>query len=319
MDILVRMSGFESDSYVDKLLATYNRAKGQAQYYMLKSIPEMQQMRILSQDIMELMFPGRNGACPADCTLDMVVRSQLASVCSILSEQVFIAYNYDKPEEEETAHRAKAIEDVRFLCEQLPSIRRMLKMDAAAGFEGDPAAGSVREVILSYPCMKAITIYRVAHLLYLRKVPLIPRMLTELAHSETGIDINPGASIGQSFFIDHGTGVVIGETTIIGNHVKLYQGVTLGALSFPKDACGMLVRGTKRHPTIEDNVTIYSHATILGDITIGKNAVIGAGVWIKNDVPADTMVMLDPPKIIYRDLSKRKNAGIDQPSSTVPS
>jgi serine O-acetyltransferase len=305
------MSDFDSTSYADNLLSTYNRAKGQAQYYLLKRIPEMKLMRLLSKDIMELMFPGRSGDCPEDCTLDSVVRRELAEVCDILLEQIAIAYTYDKPEEDEASHRAKAKEDVIALCEALPSIRRMLKLDAVAGYEGDPAAGSVREVILSYPCMKALTIYRVAHVLYIRKVPLIPRMLTELAHAETGIDINPGAQIGESFFIDHGTGVVIGETTIIGNHVKMYQGVTLGALSFPRDACGLLIRGTKRHPTIQDNVTIYSHATILGDITIGKNAVIGAGVWIKNDVPPDTMAMLDPPKITYRDLSKRKTGQPD--------
>ena len=308
MSILCNMSDFESDPYVDDLLATYNRAKGQAQFYLLKRIPEMKAMQRLSGDIMELMFPGRSGDCPENCTLGTVVRRELQEIGSILQEQIMIAYNYDKPEEDEATHRAKATEDVIALCKAFPTIRRMLKLDASAGFDGDPAAGSVREVILSYPFMKAITIYRMAHALYVRKVPLIPRMLTELAHAETGIDINPGAQIGQSFFIDHGTGVVIGETAIIGDHVKMYQGVTLGALSFPKDACGMLIRGTKRHPTIQDNVTIYSHATILGDITIGENAVIGAGVWIKNDVPPDTMVMLDPPKIIYRDLSKRKEA-----------
>jgi serine O-acetyltransferase len=221
---------------------------------------------------MELMFPGRSGDCPEDCTLDSVVRRELAEVCDILLEQIAIAYTYDKPEEDEASHRAKAKEDVIALCEALPSIRRMLKLDAVAGYEGDPAAGSVREVILSYPCMKALTIYRVAHVLYIRKVPLIPRMLTELAHAETGIDINPRRA--DRRIILHRSwqhGVVIGETTIIGNHVKMYQGVTLGALSFPRDACGLLIRGTKRHPTIQDNVTIYSHATILGDITIGKN------------------------------------------------
>jgi len=138
-------------------------------------------------------------------------------------------------------------------------------------------------------------------------VPLIRRMLNEYAHKETGIDIHPGAVIGTSFFIDHGTGVVIGETSVIGDNVKIYQGVTLGALSFPKDACGELIRGARRHPTIEDNVTIYSNATILGDITIGKNAVIGSNVWIKEDVPAHTMAVIQEPKLTFRDLSGRKS------------
>jgi serine O-acetyltransferase len=138
------------------------------------------------------------------------------------------------------------------------------------------------------------------------KVPLVPRMMSEYAHSETGIDIHPGAQIGSSFFIDHGTGTVVGETTVIGNNVKLYQGVTIGALSFPKDGCGSLIRGVKRHPTIEDNVTIYANATILGDITIGKNSVIGSNVWIKDSVPANTMVTIANPQMTIREIGKKR-------------
>ncbi len=189
----------------------------------------------------------------------------------------------------------------------LPQIRLVLKQDAQAGFDGDPAARNIREVILSYPCIKTLTIHRIAHELFKMDVPLIPRMFNEYAHKETGIDIHPGAEIGNSFFIDHGTGVVIGETTVIGDNVKLYQGVTLGALSFPKDACGSLIRGAKRHPTIEDNVTIYSNATILGDITIGKNAVIGSNVWIKESVSPNTLVSIQEPKISVRELRPRTN------------
>jgi len=291
---------------IDKFLATFNRAKGKAQYFVLQPLPQMETIRSLVHEMMELMFPGRSGDCEAKCTLEQKVHLQMHLVLSILREQIILAYNYDKPNENPSIHQAKAEEDVKGVLDQLPEIRRMLKSDAEAGFRGDPATNSVREVIISYPCMKAITTYRIAHVLYARHVPLVPRMMTETAHEETGIDINPGATIGSSFFIDHGTGVVIGETAVLGNNVKLYQGVTLGALSFPKDACGMLIRGTKRHPTVEDNVTIYSHATILGDITIGRNAVIGAGVWIKQDVPEDTLVMMEEPKTISRDLSKRK-------------
>ena len=175
--------------------------------------------------------------------------------------------------------------------ESLPNTRRMLAADIQAAYDGDPAARCIDEIILSYPAAFAITAYRAAHELYRLDVPLLPRMLTELAHSRTGIDIHPGASIGESFFIDHGTGVVIGETTIIGNNVKLYQGVTLGALSFPKDEKGRLIRDKKRHPTIEDSVVIYAGATILGgDTVIGEGSIIGGNVWLTESVPPGSRV-----------------------------
>jgi serine O-acetyltransferase len=159
--------------------------------------------------------------------------------------------------------------------------------------------------VISYPCIIAITTYRIAHELYLKQVPLIPRIMTECAHAKTGIDIHPGASIGKNFFIDHGTGVVIGETSIIGDNVKLYQGTTLGALSFPKDERGRIIKGGKRHPTIEDNVTIYAEATILGDVTIGKGAVIGGNVWIKESVPPGVTVTTPNPDLVYIKHNKR--------------
>jgi len=172
--------------------------------------------------------------------------------------------------------------------EELPSIRHALSLDMQANFRGDPAAQSVDEVILSYPGFQAITVHRLAHYFWRTQVPLIPRMMSELVHGNTGIDIHPGAKIGESFFIDHGTGVVIGETTVIGNNVKLYQGVTLGALSVKKEESGQ-----KRHPTIEDDVTIYSHATILGGGTvIGKGSTIGGNVWITESVPPNTTVYI---------------------------
>ncbi len=163
----------------------------------------------------------------------------------------------------------------------------------AAAYDGDPAATGCEEVILAYPGFRAIFTYRIAHELHLLGVPLIPRIMTEFAHQETGVDIHPGARIGRSFFIDHGTGVVIGETTRIGDHVKLYQGVTLGALSFPKDERGRLIRGTKRHPTVEDGVVVYAGATILGGETvIGSGSVIGGSVWLTTSVPPGTRVTL---------------------------
>jgi len=176
----------------------------------------------------------------------------------------------------------------------LPRIRHMLATDVQAAFAGDPAAKNPGETIFCYPSIRAVTNYRVAHELYLLGVPLIPRIITEMAHSATGIDIHPGATIGESFFIDHGTGTVIGETCIIGKNVRLYQGVTLGAKSFPKGENGHLVKGIARHPIVEDNATIYSGATILGRITIGEGAVIGGNVWVVDDVA--------PGSKVYRNL-----------------
>ena len=179
-------------------------------------------------------------------------------------------------------------------------------MDVRAAFEGDPAAKSYDEIIFSYPGIYAITVYRAAHLLYTLNVPLLPRIMTEHAHSVTGIDIHPGAQIGDSFVIDHGTGVVIGETTIIGDNVRIYQGVTLGALSLPKGA-GEKLRGRKRHPTIEDDVIIYSGATILGgDTVIGTRSIIGGNVWITKSVPADTTVLLETPRLVYKSKSQEE-------------
>jgi len=181
--------------------------------------------------------------------------------------------------------------------EALPSIRQTLAKDIQAAYDGDPAAHCIDEIILSYPAAYAITAYRVGRELHRMGVPLLPRMLTELAHSRTGIDIHPGAQIGERFFIDHGTGVVIGETTIIGNDVKLYQGVTIGALSFPKDEKGRLIRGQKRHPTIEDRVVIYAGATILaGDTVIGEGSIIGGNVWLTESVPRGSRVVQADPK-----------------------
>jgi len=183
---------------------------------------------------------------------------------------------------------------------KVPMLRDILAGDVQAAHDGDPAAKSLDEIIFSYPCILAISVYRVAHELHVQGVPLLPRIMTEYAHGVTGIDIHPGAKIGKNFFIDHGTGVVIGETTEIGDRVKIYQSVTLGALSFPKDGQGNLIRGVKRHPTIEDEVTIYSNATILGPTVIGTRSVIGGNVWITRDVPPDTMVTIEQPHLQYK-------------------
>ena len=185
--------------------------------------------------------------------------------------------------------------------EQVPDLRKVLALDVQAAYDGDPAAKGLDEIIFSYPGVEAVTIHRLAHLLYEQDVPLIPRMMAEWAHRTTGIDLHPGAKLGHHFFIDHGTGVVVGETTDIGNHVKLYQGVTLGALSFPTDGEGNLIRGQKRHPTLEDNVVIYANATVLGGMTvIGHDSVIGSSVWLTRSVGPNTTVLLEKPRLRLR-------------------
>ena len=197
----------------------------------------------------------------------------------------------------EALGQAKAVA----LLEQLPGLRKILALDVQAAYDGDPACKSLDEVIFCYPGLEAVTVYRLAHLLHKLQVPLMPRMMTEWAHSKTGIDIHPGAKIGNYFFIDHGTGVVIGETTEIGQWVKLYQGVTLGALSFATDTEGNLVRGTKRHPTIEDRVVIYANATILGGNTlVGHDSVIGSSVWLTRSVGPGTTVTMESPRLRIR-------------------
>jgi len=196
---------------------------------------------------------------------------------------------------------AKARQAVTALLAGLPEIRDMLQEDIQAAYEGDPAAMSTMEIVMSYPGLYAITVQRLAHALYAQGVPLIPRVMGEHAHSKTGIDIHPGATIGPGFFIDHGTGVVIGETCRIGKRVKLYQGVTLGALSFAKDENGLLVKGIKRHPDVEDNVVIYAGATILGGKTvIGHDSVIGGNVWLIHSVPPGSTVYNQTPKPVVR-------------------
>ena len=194
---------------------------------------------------------------------------------------------------------AKAL-SARFV-EALPEIRRLVDTDIAAAYDGDPAATSRMEVVMAYPGVYAVTVHRIAHALYALGVPVIPRIISEIAHSRTGIDIHPGAKIGERFFIDHGTGVVIGETTVIGRNVRIYQGVTLGGLSFSKDASGALVKGMKRHPNIEDNVVIYANATILGgDTTIGHDSEIGGNVWLKDSVPPYSRVYNKPPAPVIK-------------------
>ena len=226
----------------------------------------------------------------------------------ILVEQISRAVVYRRkhggtPEAEDIAWSEKVVLDV---LESMPRVRGELHDDLQAAYDGDPAAESLEEIVFSYPAIEAITCYRLAREFFVRGTPLIPRIISEYAHTQTGIDIHPGAMIGRSFFIDHGTGVVVGSTTVIGDGVKLYQGVTLGALSIPRDQCGELIRTSKRHPTIEDDVTVYAGATILGGETVvGRGSIVGGNVWLTESVPPNSRVTYSPP------------ADHDEPTQTV--
>lgn len=203
-----------------------------------------------------------------------------------------------QPESSSTDFEAQAQQLVLQFLDKLPALREVLSTDVRAAFDGDPACRSVHEVVFCYPGLEAITVHRLAHELYKQNVPFIPRMMAEWSHKQTGIDIHPGATIGNHFFIDHGTGVVIGETCQIGRHVKIYQGVTLGALSFSKDTEGKIIREAKRHPTIEDNVVIYANATVLGGKTVvGHDSVLGSSVWVTSSVDPHTTVIMEKPKL----------------------
>jgi serine O-acetyltransferase len=239
-----------------------------------------------------LLFPGYFSA-PENG--EEILRSQLTAHLEIasreLEDQVRRAWCFACADPEDAAScRRRAAGAVQRFLESLPEIQKTLLEDVAAAFEGDPACTSTDEAILAYPGIYALMCQRIAHVLFGLEVPVLPRMITEIAHSRTGIDIHPGAGIGKRFFIDHGTGVVIGETCVIGDRVRLYQGVTLGAKSFPLDAGGRPVKGVPRHPIIEDDVIIYAGATILGRVTIGRQSVIGGNVWLTRDVPPGTRV-----------------------------
>ena len=241
-----------------------------------------------------ILFPGFYGKSTVNMrTLKYHIGVNVERLHKLLSDQItaglcFVDSCDGDGHKCRDCHRCKAAELATRLIERLPAIRAVLATDVEAAYNGDPAAESKGEIISCYPVIKALVNYRVAHELVLLGVPLIPRIITEMAHSETGIDIHPAASIGHHFTIDHGTGVVIGSTCIIGKNVKLYQGVTLGAKSFPLDEHGNPIKGIPRHPILEDNVIVYSNATILGRITIGKGCVVGANIWVTENMEPQT-------------------------------
>lgn len=259
-----------------------------------ENFPNRQNVVSILSDIQSLIFPGFRAAEDIDPSNIRYVTGQKVNniICKLTKEiQKALIYTITNSSQDEThvpqSHCFKLAEQTSIaLIESIPEIRRRIQLDTIAAFNGDPAAKSNEEVILSYPGLEAIVVHRIANFLFKNGVPIIPRIMSEHVHGKTGIDIHPGATIGDSFFIDHGTGVVIGETCIIGNNVKIYQGVTLGALSVKKE-----LQDKKRHPTIEDNVTIYAGATILGGKTIiGKGCTIGGNTWVTESVPAGTVV-----------------------------
>jgi serine O-acetyltransferase len=271
-------------------------------------LPNYETVIAATEDLKEILYPGyrrRDGLHTGNVAYhvgDLVDRLH-----DTLTAQIARALCHDAGKDPSCAPRQRddfealgQAKAMQFL-ERLPELRKTLARDVDAAYAGDPACKSLDEVIFCYPGLEAITVYRLAHILHGLEVPLIPRMMTEWAHSKTGIDIHPGADIGPNFFIDHGTGVVVGETCTIGQWVKLYQGVTLGALSFATDTEGNLVRGTKRHPTIEDRVVIYANATVLGGQTVlGHDSVIGSNVWITRSVAPHTTVTLEKPNLRIR-------------------
>ena len=262
-------------------------------------IPSKKIIIKIIKDFFDVLYPGYFTDKELNkANISYYLGNKISNILEKLSEEIANSFRHEHIIKNNTCELCdqsikKGIEASLFLLENIPKIRDDLSLDVKAGYDGDPAAKSFNEIVFSYPGLFAITIHRIAHILYEKKTPLIPRIMSEYSHSLTGIDIHPGAKIGKYFFIDHGTGVVIGETCIIGNNVKIYQGVTLGALSFPKDEKGKLLKGLQRHPIIENNVTIYSGATILGGKTIiGKNSVIGGNVWIVSSIPPNSKVRL---------------------------
>ncbi len=268
------------------------------------NLPSEESVNRLASDFMHLLFPGFFEQVPlTKSSVEAMTVERLEQVFQRLCAETEKALRSVK----DPAPAENACRHAMGLLEALPCIRRVVQTDVEAAYTGDPAARSTDEIILAYPCVLVISLQRVAHVLYERKVPHLPRMLTEYAHERTGADIHPGAQIGTHFFIDHCTGVVVGETARIGNHVKIYQGVTLGARSFELDEHGNPVKGVKRHPDIEDHVTIYPGATILGgDTVIGAHSIIGSNVWMMKTVPAHSIVYYQGEAMsVVRDLRQR--------------
>ena len=293
------------DESVPRLLASYESIGG-LNNRDADNLPSTRAVGQICEDLLQILFPGFHDDDPVHYnSLDELTAARLAAVIRRLTDQVRKGVRMGNPHK--PTGRTPPI--IRKFCQALPEVRALLRTDIEAAFDGDPATLHREEVILSYPFIEAIAVQRLAHRLFHYGAPVLPRMMTEWAHSRTGIDIHPGATIGTHFFIDHGTGVVVGETCNIGNHVKLYHGVTLGARSFVKDEAGHIVKGGKRHPDVEDNVTIYPNATILGGETvIGANSTIGANVFLLHSVPANSLVVYEEKQLVVRNKADRSKS-----------
>lgn len=279
----------ELEKITDELCNIYSYSNALHSTMCNAPMPSNENLKELLSRIKTAIFPGFFGSSVSNLeSIRYHLAANLDSIYRLLSDEIrsgscFACINTEHSCVEE---ESLAQENAMIFLQKIPELRRLLILDAQAAYEGDPAAISPGEAIYCYPSMLAMSHHRIAHELYKQKIPIIPRIISEMAHSHTGIDIHPGAAIGESFFIDHGTGVVIGETCIIGNFCRLYQGVTLGALSFSKGEDGTLVKGIPRHPILKDMVTVYAGASILGRVTIGENAIIGGNVWLTHDVAA---------------------------------
>ncbi|MCI0643118.1 MAG: serine acetyltransferase [Gemmataceae bacterium] len=298
----------------EAIVATYTECR-HINHLGHKPLPSREAISDILADFLDILYPGfvrRQNLHMGN--VEYHVGDLVDGLHDKLTQQIARALRHECENDKDLPDCERVAQDKTIeLLQRVPDIRNLLEDDVEAAFLGDPAAKSHHEIIFCYPGLEAVTVYRLAHELLLLGVPLIPRMMTEHAHSKTGIDIHPGARIGPGFFIDHGTGVVIGETCDIGKQVKLYQGVTLGALSFPRDAAGNIIRGMKRHPTLEDDVVVYANATILGgDTVVGHHAVIGSNVWLTQSVEPYTVVLLEKPQLRIKTPDQRGAQGFFQ-------
>ena len=304
----------EITDIVASLMASY-RDVGGINHIDCSNLPSKRAIELTCEELLQLIFPGfLDSEAISSEQLEPLTTERTTRIATQLMHEVARSLKLRAGDSEDRSTEARRV--VCAFLGKLPAVRQVLNTDVQAAYEGDPAARSFEEIILSYPCIEAIAIYRMAHILYSEDIPLIPRMMSEWAHEKTGIDIHPGAQIGSHFFIDHGTGVVVGETCIIGDHVKLYHGVTLGARSFEKDADGNLLKGTerKRHPSVEDGAIIYPNATILGGgTTIGARSTIGANVFLMESIPPDSLLAIegfDTSKLLNKaDFRREANSG----------
>ena len=295
----------------EKIVASYSKTRATSRLDRC-SLPNKETVAEILSDLNELLFPGfRRRERLTSSNVVYYVGSLVDKIYDALRAQISRAFCGEttngsalepcRPEKRADFDRLGDEKAAAFLA-RIPEIREKLEKDVEAAIKGDPACKSTAEVVFCYPGFEAITTHRIARALWELGVPLLPRIMSELAHSRTGVDIHPGAKIGEYFFIDHGTGVVIGETCEIGDWVKIYQGVTLGALSFPRDENGELVRGTKRHPTLEDGVVVYANATILGgDVVVGRDSVVGSNVWLTKSVEPRSTIVIEKPRLVVRE------------------